>query len=191
MLDNEREYIDLMTDMGYSCNLLETLSVALLPEYRDIKVEHLYGMWLEKNGLSEIISPYNFGAVIGELYVGLVFAKEIWIDLLPDIPFDEIDEKYGIKTTDYSFPQKVKPKLRDVVRRLRNSLSHSNFKIELSNVKSYPKLFNEAYIVFHDENPRDETDTFDMRLKVKQLKIFYCEFRNIIFDHITELIDEE
>lgn len=186
-LGDERDYIDFMTGMGFSANLLEGLSLAMSkPECRTMPIETFYGLWMRKNKLKEIISPYNFGVVIAELYCGLVFAKELWIDLLPDIPFDQIDDSFGINTTEYSFPKKAHPKLRDVVRRIRNSLSHSNFRVELSENKKYPELFNDAYILFEDINPQNEEDTFFIKLRVDQLKTFYEVYRDIAFKSILE-----
>lgn len=186
-LGDEGDYIDFMTDMGYSANLLEAMSLAISnPEWRTMPIETFYSLWMKKNELKEIISPYNFGVVIAELYCGLVFAKENWIDLLPDIQFDQIDDSLGIKTTEYFFPQKKSPKLRDVVRRIRNSLSHSNFKIELSENREYPKLFSDAYVIFEDKNPKNIEDKFLIKLRVNQLKTFYGAYRDLAFKAILE-----
>lgn len=185
-LGDERDYLDFMTDMGYSVNLLENLSMAITkPEYREIPIGTFFNMWLKKNELEkDIVSPYNFGVVLGELYCGLVFAKENWIDWLPDIDFSMIDDEWGIKTTEYSYPMKSAPKLRDVVRRIRNSLGHSNFKVELSDNKSYPELFNSAYIVFEDVNAKNPLDTFTIKLRVSQLRHFYGAYRDLVFSKI-------
>lgn len=186
-LEDEKDFIDFMTDMGYSANLLEAMSLAISkPEYRTISVGMFYGLWLKKNKLKEVISPYNFGTVIGELYCGLVFAKENWIEALPDIEFKKIDESYGIKTEDFDYPSKPNPKLKDVVRRIRNSLSHSNFIIQLAENREYPELFDEAIIIFKDVNIKNANDTFEITLKVKQLKIFYTVFRDFAFKSILE-----
>lgn len=186
-LEVEKDFIDFMTDMGYSANLLEAMSLAISnPKYKTMPVGMFYGLWMKNNKLSEVISPYNFGTVIGELYCGLVFAKENWIEALPDIEFKKIDESYGIKTDDFDYPQKPNPKLRDVVRRIRNSLSHSNFIIQLGENREYPNIFNEAIIMFKDVNIKDTSDTFKITLKVKQLKIFYMVFRDLAFKSILE-----
>ena len=183
-LGDERDYIDIMTDMGYSANLLEAMSLAISkPEFRTIPIGTFYSLWMKKNKLEELISPYNFGVIIAELYCSLVFAKENWIDLLPDVQFDDY---FGIKTTEYSFPQKHNPKLRDVVRRIRNSLSHSNFKIELSRNRKYPELFYDAYIIFEDKNPKNSDDTFSIKLQVEQLKKFYIAYRDLAFETIIK-----
>ena len=105
--------------------------------------------------------------------------------------FENIDETWGIKTTEYNYPQKSKPKFRDIIRRIRNSLGHSNFYIELSNKKSYPQLFDEAIIHFSDINMNDPTDTFSIALKVSQLKIFYGRFRDAAFKSILEAEGKE
>ncbi len=183
----EKDYIDFMTDMGFSSNLLEGLNLALSKsEYRTMSLETFYGMWMKKNNLSEIICPYNFGVIIGELYCGLVFAKENWIDLLPDVLFSDIDDSWGIKTDKLNYSEKSEPTLRDVVRRIRNSLGHSNFEIELSEIKSYPELFNEAIINFWDSNIKKPEDKFSISLKICQLKIFYAKFRDVAFKSILE-----
>lgn len=184
-LGDERDYIDFMTDMGFSTNLLEAITLAISkPEWRDIPLRTLIGLWMEKNELDEVISPYNFGVVIGELYCCLVFAKENWLNLLPDINFDKIDNSFGIKTANWIYTTKQAPKLKDIVRRMRNAVSHSNFKIQLSDNKEYPALFDEAYITFEDLNPKNEDDYFRITLQVKQLKVFYTKYRNIIFEAI-------
>lgn len=186
-LEDEKDYIDFMTDMGYSANLLEAMSLAISkPEYRTMSVGTLYGMWLKKNKLSEVVSPYNFGTVIGELYCGLVFAKENWIDALPNIEFAKIDDSYGIKTDDFDYPLKPNPKLKDIVRRIRNSLSHSNFTIELSDNRDYPDIFDHALIKFKDVNVTNPNDTFCITLKVNQMKIFYIVFRDLAFKYILK-----
>ena len=186
-LGDERDYIDFMTDMGFSSNLLEAMNIAISkPEWREMPIGTFYGLWMKKNCLGEVISPYNFGVVVAELYCGLVFAKENWIDLLPDENFDDIDDSFGIKTTSYSFPAKAKPKLRDVVRRIRNSLSHSNFKIELPEHREYLTLFNKAKVLFEDINPRNPQDTFSIELQVEQLKVFYGVYRDLVFKAIVE-----
>lgn len=186
-LGDERDYIDFMTDMGFSSNLLEAMNLAISkPEWREMPLGTFYGLWMKKNNLKEVISPYNFGVVIAELYCGLVFAKENWIDLLPDEDFERIDDSFGIKTSDYCFPAKTTPKLRDIVRRIRNSLSHSNFKIELSDDRNYLSMFNEATVFFEDINPKNPQDTFSIKLKVDQLKTFYGAYRDLVFKSITE-----
>jgi len=187
-LEIEADAIDLLTDSMFSLDFLKKISDEIFSENRDkISVGQFYDEWLKSTGRKDHKIPFNLGSVLGYIYCGILWAKEKWFDLLPDIKLNDLNEDWGIKGITYISPKNADPNLKYVVRRLRNALGHGNVKIDLpKDVNDKSELMDRTSLEFHDINVRDNNDIFDTSLTLNQLVQFVKKFQSIIHKDVRE-----
>jgi hypothetical protein len=120
------------------------------------------------------------------LYVGILFAKENWFDLLPDEPFASSDEAWGLRETAVTAPQQAAPTIRHSVKRIRNALGHGHIKVMVREGMKRKELLSKVCVAFHDFDPRKPDDTFDVTLSLENLGKMVKKFQSVIHRHVRE-----
>lgn len=91
--DDKKDAVDNVTNAMYSLDFLKSFTEAVIdPKLQEKSVNYFYSYWLGTTGQSEVKIPFNPGAVLGFLYVGILYTKEIWFDLIPEIPISKAQE---------------------------------------------------------------------------------------------------
>ncbi len=193
----EKLAMDILTGSMYSLNFLRNITTAIFdPKLRSLTVGEVYDQWLRMTGLSDIHEtrripiPYNFGAIIGYLYCGILLAKEKWFDLLPEDNIDGSSPDWGFSSITCSAPQEPSPTIKYVFKRIRNALGHGHISIDipsdLSRNESDKYDFEKKVTMrFHDENQRKPGDIFDIEITLFGLSTAVKKFHSIAYPHVT------
>ena len=79
----ERDAIDNITNTMFSVAFLNAINDFIFSSNRNkLTVGQFYDNW--KSSFAEIKLPLSPGIMLGELYVAIVYGKEIWFDVVPD-----------------------------------------------------------------------------------------------------------
>ncbi len=184
-LEKAKDAVDLVTASMFSLDFLEVITdVIFSPKRHEVTVGRFYDQWLQASGAKEPKIPFSLGAILGYLYCGLLFTKEHWFDLLPDVDFTTADPKWGISGANFEAPKKANPCLKNVVKRIRNALGHGYFTVNIPKRISRSERMTHVTLKFHDENIRDPSDTFDIELSLEQLSKFVKTFHSVIHRHV-------
>lgn len=185
----EKTVMDIVTGSIYSLNFLRNITEAIFdPRLQSLKVGEVYEQWLKMCGYPLGVIPYNFGAIMGNLYCGILLAKEQWFDLLPEDKIEESSSDWGFLSATYS-PQKPSPTIRYAFRRMRNALGHGNIYISVPsdiqrNRKDKADFEKKLKVKFHDVNPRNSGDIFDIEIPLLGLLTAIREFHKIAYEHV-------
>lgn len=183
--DEEKDAIDNITNAMLSVGFLADISDFIFSINRDrLTVGQFYDRWIKNASLKKDKPPLSPGIILGLMYVGMVYGKETWDNIIPNIEIKKIDDAWGIKNASFKCPKKRSLTLRYVVRRFRNSLSHGNVKFIIPPGLKREKRFDEVKIEFHDENPKDRSDTFDVVLTLREIYQFIKKFQNFVHRHV-------
>ena len=106
--------------------------------------------------------PFNHGVILGYLY-WIMYAKENWEGLVPN----DDPSSWGIAPIQLSFPKHPRPSLKQLVRRIRNSLGHAIPEFSVAPGTNTDTMLEGVTITFHDKNRHDASDTFDAELTLK------------------------
>ena len=184
-LDKEKDALDFITSSMFSLGFLKNISdIIFSPNKYKVTVGQFYDQWIKNCGAQNIKIPFSLGAILGDLYCGILFAKENWIDLLPDVDFRSVDPKWGISGLTFTASKVTNPNLKYLVKRIRNALGHGNIEVNVPKGIEKNEITAKVTIDFHDENMRDSSDTFDMTCSLDQLSTFVKEFQSIIHSHV-------
>ena len=159
----EQRGIDAITHGMLSASLLEALNVILLSEKRDQMTVGEFYDWWARSHQSARFTPFNEGVVLAFLYLGVLFARENWKELVPD---DELSS-WKLSPVRLVVPKKPRPKLKYFVRRIRNSLAHGSPTIHVPQDTSQEELASAITITFRDVNQKNASDTFDAELTLQ------------------------
>lgn len=193
----EKMAMDILTGSMYSLNFLRNITTAIFdPKLQSLTLGEVYDQWLRMTGLSEVHEtqhipiPYNFGAIIGYLYCGVLLAKEKWFDLLPEDMIDGSSPDWGFSSITYSAPQEPSPTIKYVFKRIRNALGHGHVLIDipsdlLRNESDKYDFEKKVTMKFHDENQRRPGDTFDIEITLFGLSTAVKKFHSIAYPHVT------
>jgi hypothetical protein len=97
-LEIERDALGLVTDCISSLHYLEAITLATFGTQGDeLSLRAFYDEYLRENKIPRKIIPFTRGAIIGLLYVGILFTKENWFELLPDDLIQKSDEDWGLR----------------------------------------------------------------------------------------------
>jgi len=183
--EQEKNAVDLITNSMFSLSFLESISNIIFgPNPDSITVKQFYKEWIRLTNAKDFKIPYNLGAILGYLYVGILFAKEHWQNLLPDIELAKADPKWGISGTECNFPNKKNPSLKDTVRRIRNALGHGRVVVNVPKGIKRSELMSRVTLHLHDVKPNKLYDTFDITLSLEQLCNFIKAFQSVIHKHV-------
>jgi HEPN pEK499 p136 len=186
--DLEREAIDHITDCMYAIDYLcDVSNYTFSDEGKNVTLDQFYKKWFLKTGSTrKAIVPFNPGVFLGYLYVGILYAKENWFDLLPEDTLDKSDQAWGLNYAGVSAPKKRNPTVKYVVRRIRNSLGHGRPVITVPAGIKPEELFTNITFSFHDVDTRDAADTFDVVLSLAQLIKLIKKFQSVIHKSVRE-----
>lgn len=188
--EQEKFYYDIITGSMYSVNFLRNISEGIFhPEHNTLTIGEFYDQWIRKNDLPhDSIIPYNFGVIFGYLYCGLVLPKTKFDFLIPEDSILEVGSDWYLSSPKFNYPLNPNPTVVDVIRRIRNSLSHGSFTIKIDH-NSNSDFENQMIILFHDEK-RDKKkklmDTFDIELSLFQLSKLITKIQGIIRHHVLD-----
>ncbi len=191
-LEQEKLAIDLITGNMMSLNFLRNATTAIFDlNVPSISVRELFDK--EAMSKSKGAIPYSFGAIFGNLYCGILLAKENWYDLLPNDELPLSDPSWHLSDVTCTSPRKSNPTVKYVMKRIRNALGHGDFIIK--NVPEYRKegedkhkFEKETTIVFCDQNQRDSSDTFRIELSLYKLLKIVKKFQAIAHIYVTSKI---
>lgn len=159
-LDEEREAIDLVTGSMFGLGFLREISALIASGQGDrISVQEYYQQWLQVRSPKEQKIPFNPGTIVGYLYCGLGLTKEIWQDLIPNVPSATAPPEWRIHDIAVAAPLQPNPTVRYVIRRLRNAIGHARVEIEIPDGITVQTIDNVKF-TFHDVDPRNSSDTF-------------------------------
>jgi hypothetical protein len=159
---SEKYVVDYMTHGMLSASLLQQFSVLVFSDKRDTMTIGEFYDSFSQNHQSNRFRPFNEGVILGFLY-WLLFARENWRDLVPD---DDLST-WHITPVRLVVPKKPHPKLRYLVKRLRNALGHGTPMITVPQGTTAATMLNAVTITFSDVNTRDMSDTFEAELTLK------------------------
>lgn len=184
----EANTIDLVTDAMYSISFLDSLNKVLFnPKTNNISLIDFYNSWMEVSEAIEPKMPFSLGIFTGYLYCGLLITKENWSELLPDSRINEISSDWGLDGITPLVEGNQDLKLSYFIRRLRNSLGHSNFKIHVprpEELTSLDQIHDLVEWTFYDVNPSDASDTFSVTLSMKRLEMLIKKFHSLAHQDI-------
>ncbi len=171
-IEKEKNAIDMITDSMCSLDFLQGITNVIFSPNRDsMTVGQFYDEWLKASGIKEPKIPFSLGAIIGCLYCGILLVRENWYHLLPEKDITSTDFPFRISRDCFHSPEVKNPTLKYTVRRIRNALGHGRFNILVpkENIKDRSEIMTKFAIDFHDENPKNPKDTFDIKLSLMQL----------------------
>ena len=181
----EKNAVDYLRDAKLSISFLEVASrnIHLNPNSDKLSVRELFQRFVKEVGGSSQFVPLNPGILIAYLYMGFLFTKEVWFDLVPNTPMSQLDENWGIPGIDIRKCKHSDPPLKQVVRHIRNALGHYNLQVSFD--KSQPgDAMMKTFITFRDEFNAD--DQFEARVSIHSLLIFINNFHFTLFEHVTK-----
>ena len=184
----ERDAVDLMTDSVFAIDFLQMASDDLR-HGGPTRVSELHELVKKRNGRTDRIIPYNLGAVLGFLYVGMLYPKERfdWFDLVPDDPLPNSDPDWGLRKATVIAAKKPCPTVRYCIRRLRNSLGHTSFVYNVPKVLlEGQNVFEAVTIRFRDHNSKDPFDTFEVVLNLVECVKLTAKFRQTVHAHVRK-----
>lgn len=186
----EQTIMDIVAGSIYSLNFLKNITEAIFdPRLQSLKVGDVYKKWIERCGYPKGVIPYNLGTIIGNLYCGILLAKEQWFDLLPEDKISESNSDWGFLSATY-FPQEPSPTIKYTFRRMRNALGHGNININFPsgtqrNRGDKADFEKKLTLKFHDVNPRNADDIFDIEISLLGLLTAIREFHKTAYKHVT------
>ena len=186
-VEHERDAVDLITDCMYSLGYLQSISDATFSDEKNqVTVGQFYAEWLKASGCPRIIIPFNPGIFLAYLYVGILYAKENWFELLPNDAIEHCQDDWGLRGAPINCPKQSSPSIRYAVRRIRNSLGHGHPTVSIPQDISKDQMFARISISFHDKSVRDASHTFDIVLTLDQLVRLVKKFQSVVHRHVRE-----
>jgi hypothetical protein len=187
-IEQERDAVDLVTECMYSVSFLQAISDLIFSEHRNkVAVGEFYDQWLKKTEAPrKAIIPLNPGIILAHLYVGILFSKENWFDLVPADGLTVSHEKWGLRDVKVHSPKEPNPTVRYAVRRIRNSLGHGHPIFSIPPGATKENFFARTSFSFHDVNMHDSSDTFDVTLTLDQLLKLVKKFQSTIHKHVRD-----
>ena len=183
----ERDAVDLITNCMYSVGFLHDIGDAIFSGNRDsLTVGKFYDGWFNATGRAQPVVPFNPGIVLAHMYVGILFAKENWFDLIPDVDLAATSaSSWGLLGARVVAAREPRPNLRYVVRRIRNSLGHGSPAISVpSSGLSRQNMMSVVSVTFRDVNQRDPGDTFEAEAKLDQVFVLIKKFQEDVHQHV-------
>ena len=168
--ESEKDAVDCITHCMYSVGFLKDISDVIFSPNRDrITVGQFYDRWLQARGKKEPVIPFSIGILLAHMYVGILFAKENWFDLVPDTGLTT-DATWGLSEAPVVAPKESSPTVKYVVRRIRNSLGHGTPEVNVpQSGLTRTNMLSVVTVTFRDVNVRNPGDTFQAELTLNQV----------------------
>jgi HEPN pEK499 p136 len=173
-----------LTSCMFSIGFLDDISKVIVNDNENkFSLIDFYSYWIKHRQVPNLL-PITSGVIMGYLFMGILFSKEIWFDLIPDVPIAESEHKWCLYKYRPICPKMKKPTLKYVIRRIRNSLGHGYAKTKyFEYLKNRDKL-NNMEIEFYDQNTKDPKDTFTIEIKLNDLRGFIQQFQDEIYKKV-------
>jgi hypothetical protein len=160
----EQSSIDLVTHGLLSFSLLEQLARTLTLSERDTLTVHEFFKRFQAKHDSSRFGPWNEGVLLAGFYLTIVFVREKWRDLIPDVDLNA----WNITPIILTAPEEPNlSRLRYVVRRIRNSVGHTTPVINVPAGTTPQTMATAVTVSFADVNQKRSTDTFDITLRLR------------------------
>jgi hypothetical protein len=189
--DEDVELFDILSSCYRNFALISDLTSKLLIEAELgnlSNASHFYHQWCEYRMEGKHELPLNYGTILMLSWAVIVNTKERWLNFLPDTPVEESDLKWGLLESKLKFTSKNNPSVKDVIERVRNSISHADFKVNIKNVNvSYKRLLSETTYTFEDGKKRD----FKLEISMKNMSCLLNEMYLAILEPIQEYMDRK
>lgn len=185
--DPRCEALDLLTSYSCTMKFLEHFQCAVFNrEKQDSSIKNLYIEYLcslglinteddlpevltgrkdnpnEQQALRNIKYPYGIGAITAYMCLNLGVAKEIVADKLPNKNSSKIKSAWHFDEFDMIIDEgNDNPSVSRIITRLRNSISHHNFKLRIPDSRlNEPDLKDKVEISFYDTDGKSKNDFF-------------------------------
>ena len=163
MIQNERAGVDAVTMMMNSASYLAALTQRLAsPELRLQSIGAFHDEFIAA-GVSANFTPFHEGTIYAYLYLGILYTRENWRDVVPDkkLAFWSINPNRLVsRKKDFG--------LHYFVRRVRNSLGHGSFEMAIPPGTGLSELWTSVTITFTDVDPNNPRDKFEVELPLGQ-----------------------
>jgi hypothetical protein len=144
--------------------------VKCLVEAPDTTIKEFYYRYERRLGAEPQVGrnvAFTPGALLGILYILIVFQKEMTFDNLPSIPIDKLSpDEWGNLSAQVLEPGKD---LKYLIRRMRNSLSHAN--VEIADDFSF---------IFSDKEPKELSFSFVVKMTMEDLQKFVSQLTRVV-----------
>ncbi len=182
----ERDAVEYLTHAMLSVGFLKDLTeLALSPKANSVTVGQFYEQWLKTKTKGSSFVPFSVGSVIAYLYLGILFAKERWFDLVPDVELSDVDATWGFASVHVKNPRPMP--MRYVIRRIRNSLGHGSFSVDVPLDCTRETIMRRVRITFRDQF--DKRDPFEGTFTLNSLVTFVVKFQSEVHRHVREKYD--
>jgi len=184
-LKEEQDAIDYITNCTFSVDFLQAFSEEVFNyNSNQVSILDFYLNWLKHTNAPERKIPFSPGSFLGLLFVGILYAKENWFALIPNVGLSDANE-WGVNRAKPNNPKDPNISLRNFSRRIRNSLGHGYAQIEVPQ-KGVTKenILDKVRFKFKDQNMMDPSDTFEVSLTMKELVYFIRKFQSEIYDSV-------
>jgi len=145
---------DLITYSYRTFALINDFTNALLSEVEHGTVgpaSEFYFPWCEKRLAGKHEVPLNKGTVWMISSAVIVSSKERWLSFLPNTPISLIDSEWGLTECRLDYPSNPDPSIKDIVWKIRNSLSHTDFTVKVGKEGTpWNVLLKETTFTFRD-----------------------------------------
>ena len=113
----------------------------------------------------------------------IVNLKQNWLELLPETPIVKSEPKWGLNNIQLNYTGKSTPTIRDVVWGIRNSMAHTDFKVN-------PGKEGTAWSVFLNETTFTFKDSKKKKFKLEINMIDLSSLNRAIYETIHNKILE-
>jgi len=183
--EDERDAVDHLTNAMFSVSFLHEISSFWgKTGGHGLTVGQFIGQWNQQVSPKELKVPMSPGVLLGLMYLGIVYGKELWFDQIPDVPLSDTDESWGSTRVECMSAGEPRPTLRYVVRRLRNALSHGRVRIVVPQGLTRETMFRGIKVRFTDENRAKKGDTFVAEMSLEQITKFIWKFQSVVHKHV-------
>ncbi|MFJ5398563.1 hypothetical protein [Pectobacterium sp. CHL-2024] len=185
--DPKLEALDLLTSYSCTMQFLEHFQDAIFNKekqtlsVKDVYIEYLFSLGLintvddlpkvltgrkdnpnEQQAIRNIKYPLGLGAIAAYMCLNLGVAKEIVADKLPNKRSSKIKSAWFVDEFDIIIDEgDGNPSVSRIITRLRNSISHHNFKLRIPDHKlNEPDLKDKIEIYFYDTDGKSGNDFY-------------------------------
>jgi len=157
------------------------------PHRNAVTVGQFYDQWLKQTQRDQDLIPFNPGVILAYMYVGILFAKENWFDVLPDIDASVAGPQWGLEKLRVAAPKEPNPSLKYVLRRIRNALGHGNLEVKIPETGlTRDNLFDVVMVKFWDQDQRDRTDTFEAEMPLNGIFRLVKQLQSVIHKEVRQ-----
>ena len=147
-------------------------------------IRELYFTWCDKRTAGKPEIPLNPGTMLMISWAVIVHSRQYWLDLLPETPISKSSPEWGLHEARLHFSAEPDPSIKKVVHKIRNAISHADYRIRVSRgaVSPWKVFLKESKIIFRDSSRGNED--FELEISFNDL----AKLNNKIYETIAEKI---